>query len=164
LESISFRTIVPDDADAVLEIINYYITNSTYYFAETALEVSAISGLMNDRSMLPKYVVEFDGNVIGFGYAYNFRPESTFAETVKLTYWLKNGFTRKGIGGKLYDVLEQELIRLKISSILVNISSDNVASLEFHKRRGYMECGNFKRAGYKNDRYFDLIWMQKFLA
>lgn len=163
LESISFRKIVPGDADAIVDIINYYVANSTSCFAETPLEVSAISGLVNDPSILPRYVVEFKGNVIGFGYAYNFRPESTFSETVKLTYWLRDGFTRKGIGSKLYDVLEKELIGLKISSILVNISSENVASLKFHERRGYGECGNFKRIGRKNDKYFDLIWLQKFL-
>ncbi|SEI99709.1 Acetyltransferase (GNAT) domain-containing protein [Dyadobacter sp. SG02] len=60
-------------------------------------------------------------------------------------------------------MLESELRRLKIANILVNISSENVASLNFHKTIGYKECGNFEKIGYKNGRYFDLIWLQKTL-
>lgn len=151
------------DADDILAIINYYIANSTSYFSETPLQTSSISDLLNAKSALPRYVVLSGKELIGFGYAYNFRPESTFSQTVKLTYWLKDGFTRKGIGSQLYNMLENELRKLNISNILVNISSENMASLNFHRALGYKECGNFKKIGFKNGRYFDLIWLQKFL-
>lgn len=151
------------DADDIVDIINYYIANSTSYFSEAPLEKSSISDMLNRESRLPRYVVLSGQDVVGFGYAYYFRHESTFSQTVKLTYWLKDGFTRKGIGSQLYDMLETELRKLKISSILVNISSENTASLNFHNTLGYKECGNFQKAGYKNGRYFDLIWLQKLL-
>lgn len=152
------------DADNILDIINYYVANSTAYFSQTLLEKSSISDMLNDKSILPRYVVLSGKELVGFGYAYNFRPESTFSQTVKLTYWLKDGFTRKGIGSKLYNILESELRDLKISNILVNISSENTASLNFHRALGYKECGNFEKIGYKNGRYFDLVWLQKFLT
>lgn len=153
------------DAEAILDIINYYITHTTYYFSETLLDKSSISDsdLLNAKSTLPGYVALNREEVVGFGYAYNFRPESTFSQTVKLTYWLKDGYIRKGIGTKLYNMLESELRILKICSILVNISSENTASLNFHKAVGYKECGNFEKIGYKNGRYFDVVWLQKFL-
>lgn len=163
LENILFRPMTVSDADEILDIINYYVTNSSFYFSETLLEKSSISALLNTPSALPRYVIQSGNQVIGFGYAYHFRSESTFSQTVKLTYWLKDSFTRKGLGSKLYDILESELRKLKISSILVNISSENKASLNFHKALGYKECGNFERIGYKNSRYFDLIWLQKHL-
>ena len=153
----------PTDADDILGIINHYITHSTSYFSETLLDKSSISHLFTEQSALPRYVALNGGEVIGFGYAYHFRPESTFSQTIKLTYWLKEGYTRKGIGSKLYNMLEAELRVLKISSILVNISSENTASLTFHKAMGYEECGNFEKIGCKNGRYFDLVWLQKFL-
>lgn len=153
----------PTDADAILAIINYYITHSTFYFSETLLDKSSILHLFNEQSVLPRYIALNGGEVVGFGYAYHFRPESTFSQTVKLTYWLKEDYTRIGIGSKLYNMLETELKVLKISSILVNISSENTASLNFHRTMGYKECGNFEKIGHKNGRYFDLIWLQKFL-
>lgn len=162
-ENISFRPISSTDADEILNIINYYIANSTAYFSENPLGNSDISHLLNEESVLPGFVAMSGNELIGFGYAYHFRPESTFSQTVKLTYWLKDGFTRKGIGSQLYNILESELRGLKIANILVNISSENVASLKFHKALGYKECGNFEKIGYKNGRYFDLVWMQKFL-
>lgn len=164
LENISFRAMTLTDADNILDIINYYVANSTAYFSQTLLEKSSISDMLNDKSILPRYVVLSGKELVGFGYAYNFRPESTFSQTVKLTYWLKDGFTRKGIGSKLYNILESELRDLKISNILVNISSENTASLNFHRALGYKECGNFEKIGYKNGRYFDLVWLQKFLT
>ena len=151
------------DSDNILDIINFYIVNSTSYFSVAPLTRSSISDMLNEKTILPGYVVLSGDELIGFGYAYNFRPESTFSQTVKLTYWLKDGFTRKGIGSQLYNLLETELRTLKIATILVNISSENVASLNFHKALGYKECGNFEKIGYKNGRYFDLVWMQKFL-
>jgi L-amino acid N-acyltransferase len=153
----------PTDAEDILNIINYYIANSTAYFSENPLGRSDISHLLNEESMLPAYVAMSGNELVGFGYAYHFRPESTFSQTVKLTYWLKDGYTRQGIGSQLYNILESDLRTRKIANILVNISSENVASLNFHKALGYKECGNFEKIGYKNGRYFDLVWLQKFL-
>lgn len=163
LENILFRPMNLADSDEIINIINYYVANSTSYFSETPLEKSSISDMLNEKGLLPRYVVQSGKEVIGFGYAYRFRPESTFSQTVKLTCWLKDGFTRKGLGSKLYIILESELRKLKISHILVNISSENIASLNFHKELGYKECGNFEKIGYKNGRHFDLIWLQKLL-
>lgn len=162
-EHISFRPMAPTDADAILDIINYYITTSTSYFSETLLERSSISNILDEKNTLPRYVAIDGAKIIGFGYAYQFRPESTFSQTVKLTYWLKEDYTRKRIGSKLYNMLESDLTTLKVSSILVNISSENTASLNFHKALGYKECGSFEKVGYKNGRCFDLVWLQKFL-
>lgn len=163
LENISFRAMTLTDADDILDIINYYIANSTSFFSEAPLGRSSVTDMLNKKSILPRYVVTSGKELIGFGYAYNFRPESTFCQTVKLTYWLKDGYTRKGIGSQLYNILESELRKLKISNILVNVSSENVTSLNFHKALGYKECGNFEKIGYKNGRYFDLVWLQKLL-
>ncbi|MCF0052289.1 hypothetical protein LXM25_19635 [Dyadobacter sp. LJ53] len=121
MENISFRPMTLADADDILDIINYYVTNSTSYFSETPVKKTSISDMLNEKSMLPRYVVLSGKELIGFGYAYNFRSESTFSQTVKLTYWLKDGFTKKGIGSRLYNILESELRGLRISSILVNI-------------------------------------------
>ncbi|HEV7379974.1 MAG TPA: GNAT family N-acetyltransferase [Dyadobacter sp.] len=163
LDNISFRAITSSDAGPIVDIINYYITNSTFYFSDKPLGKSSIEDMLAGKGNLPGYVVLYDEELVGFGYAYPFRPESTFAATVKLTYWLKEGFTGKGIGKQLYGRLEQKLRKQNIASILVNISSDNTASVHFHHSLGYNECGSFEKIGFKNGKYFDLVWMQKFL-
>jgi phosphinothricin acetyltransferase len=163
-ENISFRPMIIADADDILEIINYYVANSTSYFSQIPLTRDSILDMLNRKNMLPRYVVLSGKELIGFGYAYQFRPESTFSETVKLTYWLKEGFTRNGTGSQLYKILEGELRVLSISNSLVNISSENKASLDFHRALGYKECGRFERIGFKKGRHFDLVWLQKFLT
>lgn len=150
-----------DDADEILAIANHYIAHSTFYFSQTALDRNGIQDMISQRRALPGYVALYKSLIIGFGYAYPFRAESTFSQTVKLTYWLKEGFTGMKIGSRLYKILETDLRELNIANILVNVSSENIASLQFHKMLGFEECGNFLEVGFKNGRYFDVVWLQK---
>lgn len=152
------------DAHGILDIVNYYVSESTYHFSDEPIEISKVYDLIFKETQLPRYVIQSEEIIIGFGYAYDFRSENTFSETVKLTYWLRPAFTGKGIGSKLYNILEHELCLLGIRNILVNISSENLASLNFHKKLGYIECGNFKGIANKKGTYFDIIWLQKTLT
>ncbi|GLU55538.1 GNAT family N-acetyltransferase [Dyadobacter frigoris] len=162
-QNISFRPIRLSDAHDILNIVNYYISETTFHFSDEPIEISAVYDLIMKETNLPRYVIQSEEKIIGFGYAYDFRPENTFSETVKLTYWLKSTCTGKGIGSKFYHILENELSLLGIKNILVNISSKNLVSLNFHKKLGYVECGNFKGIAHKKGTYFDIIWLQKTL-
>lgn len=164
VQNVSFRPIQMNDAHDILNIVNHYITESTYHFSDEPIEISAVYDLILKETKLPGYVIQIEEKIIGFGYAYDFRSENTFSETVKLTYWLKPAFTGKGIGRKLYDNLEHDLSLLNIRNILVNVSSENLISLNFHKNLGYVECGNFKGIANKKGIYFDIIWLQKTLT
>jgi phosphinothricin acetyltransferase len=50
-----------------------------------------------------------------------------------------------------------------MKSLLANVSSRNEASLNFHLKNGFVECGRFKDVGTKFGEYFDVVWLQKFL-
>lgn len=52
-------------------------------------------------------VIEKEGRIINFGLAYSFRPEATFDDTVKFTYWIMPSFTGNGLGTKLYEFLKK---------------------------------------------------------
>ncbi|WP_159476296.1 GNAT family N-acetyltransferase [Dyadobacter sp. 3J3] len=163
-EKVSFRPIQLSDAHDILEIVNYYISETTYHFSDQPIGISSIYDLILQETNLPRYVIEEEGKIIGLGYAYDFRSENTFSETAKLTYWLKPAVTGKGIGKELYRILENKLIRLDYKNILVNVSSENLVSLNFHKKSGFVECGNFKGIANKKGQYFDIIWLQKTLT
>ncbi|MPM92255.1 hypothetical protein SDC9_139390 [bioreactor metagenome] len=51
----------------------------------------------------------------------------------------------------------------KMKSLLANVSSKNEASLNFHLKHGFAECGRFREVGVKFGKYFDIIWFQKFI-
>ena len=37
-------------------------------------------------------------------------------------------------------------------------------SMEFHRRMGYTKIGEFHKCGYKFGRWYDMIWMEKFIG
>ena len=37
-------------------------------------------------------------------------------------------------------------------------------SMHFHSRMGFTEVGRFHNSGYKFDRWYDMIWMEKLIG
>jgi len=157
----TIRKLVPIDSPAMLNILNHYALHSVADFSDEAYTQSDITTLLNASEHFPKYAAEIEGKVIGFGMAYPFRSEGTFAGTAKFTYWLDPDFTGQGIGSELYDNLERDCEAQGITNILVNISSENAGSIRFHERRGYTLCGRFRNVANKLGRRFDMLWYQK---
>lgn len=163
MQPCTIRRVEPSDLGAMLDILNYYALHTTSDFSDKAYGFNDLRSLVYTEEWLPKYVAAIDGEVIGFAVAYPFRPEETFADTVKFTYWLRPSFTGKGIGGQLYNQVESECRQNGIRHVLVNISSHNSGSLRFHERRGFVPCGCFKHVATKLGSTFDMVWMQKSL-
>ncbi|MEW6380946.1 MAG: N-acetyltransferase family protein [bacterium] len=69
----------------------------------------------------------------------------------------------KGIGTALLRRLLDEGKSQGIRTVLANISSLNEASIRFHQKHGFVECGRFKAVCRKNGQFFDTVWMQKML-
>jgi phosphinothricin acetyltransferase len=90
-----------------------------------------------------------------------YSPFSTFFQTAEITYFLKPGFTGKGIGRA---ILEHLIIKGKekgVSSVLASISSLNEASINFHLKNGFLECGRFRGIGRKKGKTFDVVYFQR---
>ena len=48
--------------------------------------------------------------------------------------------------------------------MVAGISAENPAAIAFHAKIGYRETVRIAQAGFKFDRYIDLVLMQKFLS
>lgn len=164
MQPYTIRRVEASDHCVLRDILNHYALHSTADFSDRLHTVSDIKALLDTEEWLPKYVAEMGDEVVGFAVAYPFRPEATFADTVKFTYWLKPSFTGRGIGTMLYNQLESECRQNGIRNVLVNISSENTGSIRFHERRGFVQCGHFKGVARKLGRCFNIIWMQKELV
>ena len=161
MQSYTIRHPESSDLPHLVGILNYYALHTTADFSDRPHTLADVKALLHGDDRLPKYVALAGAEVVGFAVAYPFRPESTFADTVKFTYWLKPSFTGRGIGTLLYNQLESECWQNDIRQVLVNISSENSGSVRFHERRGFVHCGHFKEVARKAGRCFDIIWMQK---
>ena len=78
---------------------------------------------------------------------------------------------KQGIGRKLYQALEDTLIRQNILNLNACIGYPTVEdeyltrnSMEFHQHLGYRLVGQFYQCGYKFGRWYDMVWMEKLVG
>jgi phosphinothricin acetyltransferase len=102
-----------------------------------------------------------ENQIIGFGMLRPYSPFPTFSQTAEITYFLKHGFTRQGIGRKILEHLTSKGREKGISSVLASISSLNEESINFHLKNGFSECGRFRDVGRKRGKTFDVVYFQR---
>jgi len=164
IDSLPIRPISPADRDAVLEIFNYYILNSFAAYPEKPVGPEFFDMILAAIRNYPSGVlVQPDGNVAGFGFLRAYNPMPAFRKTAEISYFIKAEFNRSGLGTRLLEYLLDDAKQRGLQCILASISSLNQPSLQFHQKNGFQRCGCFKGVGVKNQKTFDLIWMQRFI-
>ncbi|HIZ21605.1 MAG TPA: GNAT family N-acetyltransferase [Candidatus Blautia faecigallinarum] len=85
--------------------------------------------------------------------------------------YIRQDQKRRGIGRVLYGTLEECLKAQNILNLYACISypekEDEYLSLDsvrFHEHMGYRLIGRFHQCGYKFGRWYDMIWMEKFIG
>jgi len=164
--SICFEIMAESHGKEVMEIFNYYVENSLAAFPENKLPVEAYGMFLKMTQGYPAYVLREspESPVVGFCFLRPYNQMPVFRETAEISYFLKPDSAQKGIGTQALRKLEEEAIKKGIRKILACISSENIASIKFHQKNGFTECGCFHHAGKKHGRYFDLVWMEKDIA
>ena len=90
---------------------------------------------------------------------------------METTIYLHPDHRGEGIGRALYTRLERELAEQGILNLYACIGYPETpdeylttASAEFHAAMGYRLVGRFRKCGRKFDRWYDMIWMEKFIG
>ncbi|WPO78872.1 N-acetyltransferase family protein [Flavobacterium sp. KACC 22761] len=149
------------DYKDIQRIYNYYVLKTPFTFSDDLMKDSEAIKLTNEGIKYAGYIALKDEMIIGFGIAYPFRVENIFSRTIKLTYFLNPAYLGKGIGTKILNQLFAELKEKGFRDIIVNISSLNKSSIEFHKKKGFVECGFFQNIGIIKGQEISMVWMQK---
>ena len=152
------------DAEAIVNIYNYYITNTVITFEETPLTADEFAGRI--RKVLeggyPYLVAEENGEILGYAYASTFRTRVAYRFTVETTVYLKHGVTGKGLGTALYTELLKELKKRKFHVALGGITVPNPASQALHEKLGFKKIAHFSECGFKFERWLDVgFWELK---
>lgn len=166
---ITYRYANKSDADAILNIYSYYIKNTAITFEwdipgckEFEDRVSHIS------SDYPYIVAEEDGSIIAYAYAARFRSRRAYDWDVETSIYVDKDKRGNGVGKKLYGILERGLKAQGVVNSYACITAEGLSSGEiksdsyrFHLALGYKLIGKFESSGYKFDRWYDMIFMEK---
>lgn len=158
----SYRT---EDAQAILDIINYSILNSTaLYDYEPRSLVNQID-IFDDKLKkgFPIIVATENEVVIGFGYYSEFRFREAYKFTVEHSVYVHQNHIGKGIGKLIMENLLDLAKTQKLHTMIGVIDSENQSSIDFHKKFGFEIVGTIKESGFKFDRWLHSVFMQKMI-
>jgi phosphinothricin acetyltransferase len=106
---------------------------------------------------------ECNDRFVGFAFLRPYLPMPSFLRAAEISYFIEPGYTGRGIGSDLLNRIVAEARNKGVDTVLANVSSLNGASLRFHERHGFTECGRFRRVARKQGRDLDAVWMQLIL-
>ena len=166
------RTAIESDFSTIHEIYSYYVENSSATFEITTPSPedmhSRLQGILD--SGLPFIVAEIEGEVVGYAYASSYRRRSGYQYTLEDSVYIKDGFSRKGLGKSLLNNLIDQCESLDYKQLLAVITiesgvSEKVSpSTHLHEACGFETSGRLIGVGSKFDKCYDTLLMQKTLG
>ena len=171
-EQLEIRTATERDAKALLDIYAPYVEQTAITFEYEVPTLTEFRARI--RHTLEKYpylVAEREGKILGYAYVSSFKERAAYDWAVETSIYVDKTVKRCGIGGKLHNALEEVLKQMGIlnmeACIGVPETDDEYLdhnSMHFHAHLGYRLVGTFKKCGYKYDRWYDMIWMEKLIG
>ena len=156
------RTVQLSDAEAILKVYAPFITDTCISFEYVVPSVEEFSQRIASISAeYPYIVLEEDGEIVGYAYSHRYLERVAYSWDVEVTIYLAPKVQGKGLGVILYDALEKLMALENIKNLYSCITGDNVHSIEMHRSMGYELIGTFPKAGFKHDRWLDVVWMAK---
>lgn len=158
-----------EDAKELLDIYAYYVTNTAITFeynVPTLLEFK--NRIKHTLENYPWIVVQDNNEIVGYAYTSPLKERAAYQYSVETSIYVKHGLLKSGIGKALYNKLEEISLNQNIQNMYACIAYNDIDdeyltknSVQFHKHLGYRLIGAFKKCGYKFNRYYDMVWMEK---
>jgi len=104
-----------------------------------------------------------DGEFLGFASCGPYRHYQGYLHSAELSVYVIPSARHTGVGTALLARLEDECRRNGIHTLVGVIDSENLPSIEFHRKCGYEYAGTVREAGRKFDRWLSIVYYQKIL-
>ena len=162
---IKLRPYQTEDTQAILDIINYNILNSTALYDYNIRTYEQQKAILEEKinKNFPVIVAVEEGKTIGFGMYSEFRFREAYKYTVEHSVYVDNNHHGKGIGKLLLFELIQLAKQQNLHTMIAVIDAENQSSVEFHEKFGFKIVGVIKESGYKFDRWLHSVFMQLIL-
>ena len=150
------------DVPQILEIYGPYVENTTVSFEYEVPSLEVFTRRFREiTGQFPWLVWEEEGRVLGYAYAAKPFERSGYSWCAEPSIYLHDDARGRGIGQKLYAVLEAILDAQGYCVLYSLITGENLASIRFHEKCGYSTVMALPDCGRKFGRWLDLYWLEK---
>ncbi len=170
--AVTIRVATQRDAEALRAIYAPYVQETAVTFEYDIPSVAEFARRIGDTlQRYPYLAAECAGTVVGYAYAGPFQSRPAYDWSVETSIYVGQGHRRQGVGSSLYGALEAALRAQGILNINACIACAREAdpflpadSIPFHEQAGFRPVGRFHKCGYKFERWYDILWMEKHIG
>ena len=155
------------DLPAITAIYAHAVLHGTGTFEIEAPDEAEMARRLDDvlSKGLPRLVAQADDQVLGYAYANHFRPRRAYRFCLENSIYLAAQARGQGLGRLLLTELVGRCEAAGARQMLAVIGdADNAGSIGVHAALGFEHCGVLKAAGWKFDRWLDVVLMQRSLG
>ena len=158
----SIRLAKMEDLTQILGIYAPYVEETAVSFEYTVPAMEDFEKRFQTiTAQYPWLVWEEQGQVLGYAYSSAPFERAAFSWCAESSIYLRRDQRGRGIGKKLQLALEA-LLRLQGYQLLYAlVTTDNPASVAFHKALGFTHLAQFPGCGWKLDSWHGLLWLEK---
>lgn len=171
-DEVKIRTADMGDAEELLKIYAPYVENTAISFEYEVPSVDEFRDRI--RKTLERYpyiVAENNGEILGYAYVSVFHARKAYDWSVETSIYIRQDQKGRGLGKKLYLAIEDILKKQHVSNLYACIAYTEQEdehltndSMRFHEHLGYRLAGTFRKCGYKFEKWYDMIWMEKMIG
>jgi len=164
MNACSIRLATRDDAEAINNIQNHYVVNSTATFLTEPLTMKQRLAWLEGRSPThPVTVAQIDGIVVGWGALGEFRSRPAYRYTTEFSVYVHPDRHRQGIGRALLADLTGRARSAGHHALVGGCCSESTSILALLEASGFSRVAHFPEVGRKFDRWLDVVFMQRLL-
>lgn len=172
MSEIIIRTATLEDAKDLLEIYAPYVKNTAITFEyEVPSEEEFKKRIEYILEKYPYLVAENKGEIVGYAYASSFHSRAAYQWGAETSIYVKENQRNLGVGKSLYQELErilklQNILNLNACIAYPETEDEHLTknSVQFHQHLGYELVGEFHKCGYKFNRWYNMVWMEKHIG
>lgn len=151
------------DAAGIAALINHEIRSGLAIWRYAERTEHDIKDMLSDRiaAGYALYVAEVNDKIVGWAGYGPFRSGEGYARTMEHSVNVTPDYRRRGIASNLLSKVIEHADTAGIHCLIGAIEATNIASLEMHKRFGFVETGRLPEIGWKFGKWLTLVLMQR---
>jgi phosphinothricin acetyltransferase len=162
---VRIRAAVAGDAEAIARIYNQGIEDRLATLETEPRTAEERVGWMAAKGPRHPVLVATDpaGAVLGWGSLNQFNPRPAYAHVADFSIYVDRDQRGRGVGDALLTTLEERAREIGYHKLVLAAFPHNTAGMRLYERHGFRTVGVYKEHGRLDDRWVDVIIMEKLL-